>query len=46
MGAVSSERRQRHQMAAVRRNASVLSRGDVSKQFYTFVNGMTGDLNE
>ena len=44
--AVSTERRKCHQMAALRRKASVLSRGDVIKQFYTLVNGMTGDVNE
>ena len=41
---VSSMRRQRRHMAAVRRKASVLSRSDNSKQLYTLVNGVTGKV--
>ena len=41
---VSSMRRQRRHMAAVRRKASVLSRSDNSEQLYTLVNGVTGNV--
>ncbi|CAI5713542.1 unnamed protein product [Peronospora farinosa] len=42
---VSSMRRQRRQMAAARRKASVLSHGNVSDQLYTLVNRVTGDAD-
>ena len=32
-------------MPSARRNASVMSQSDVSKQLYTLVNGMTGDVD-
>ncbi|CAI5737343.1 unnamed protein product [Peronospora farinosa] len=37
--------RQRRQMAAARRKASVLSHSNVSDQLYTLVNGVTGDVD-
>ncbi|CAI5730843.1 unnamed protein product [Peronospora farinosa] len=42
---VSSMRRQRRQMAAARRKASVLSHSNVNDQLYTLVNGVTGDVD-
>ena len=42
---VSSMRRQRRQMAAARRKATVLSRSDVSDHLYTLDNGVTGDVD-
>ncbi|CAI5704679.1 unnamed protein product [Peronospora farinosa] len=42
---VSSRRRQRRQMAAARRKASVLSHSNVNDQLYTLVNGVTGDVD-